>query len=161
MPTGAVPPRTMVPRTATDAARWVPLVRIRGRSMLPTLAPGQVLATRPARGRIARGDVVVFPAATGHLYVKRIVGMPGDVVTLAAGCLSVNGRPWGIGPRATSAHAARWKLGDGQCFVVGDNLQESNDSRVWVQPFVALACIRGVGIWRWPWRWLAADSGPS
>jgi signal peptidase I len=120
--------------------------------MLPTLAPGQVLATRPTRGRIGKGDVVVFAAATGHLYVKRIAGMPGDVVTLGAGRLYVNGRPWDWGPGTAGAHVERWLVPDGQCFVVGDNLQESDDSRVWREPFVALARIRGVGFWLWPWR---------
>lgn len=146
------PTSTMGRRTAIDQTRWIPLVRIRGRSMLPTLAPGQMLATRPARGRIRRGDVVVFAATTGRLYVKRIVGMPGDVVTLEAGRLHVNGHPWGSGPCTSGVHVRRWQVTDGQCFVVGDNLKESDDSRVWVEPFVALARIHGIGVWRWPWR---------
>ena len=50
--------------------------------MLPTLAHGQILVTRPACGYFAKGDVVVFTTATGHLYVKRIAGMPGDLVAL-------------------------------------------------------------------------------
>ena len=128
--------------------------------MLPTLAPGQFLATRPVRGHIESGDIVVFAAANGRLYVKRVAGMPGDVVTLEAGRLSVNEQPLGISSSTTSAHTARWQVTDGHCFVVGDNLQESDDSRVWVYPFVALARIRGVGLWTWPWRWLAAKSYP-
>lgn len=119
--------------------------------MLPTLAPGQVLATRPARGRIGKGDVVVFASATDRLYVKRIAGMPGDVVTLGAGRLYVNGRAWDGGPHTIGAHVAHWLVPDGQCFLVGDNLQESDDSRVWCEPFVSLARICGVGFWRWAW----------
>jgi signal peptidase I len=159
MPTAKMPMRTMGQRTTTNvAARWIPVVRIRGRSMLPTLAHGQVLVTRPARGRIAKGDVVVFTAATGRHYVKRIAGMPGDVVTLEAGRLYVNGRAWDGGPRTAGAHVERWRVPDGHCFVVGDNVQESDDSRVWRDPFVSLARIGGVGFRRGPWRRLAADS---
>ena len=129
--------------------------------MLPTLTHGQVLFTRPARRPIAVGDVVVFTAAIGGLYVKRIAGMPGDIVTLEAGRVYVNGRAWDGGPRTPGARVERWRVPDGQCFVVGDNLQESDDSRVWREPFVALARIGGVGLMRWPWRRLAADSNRS
>ena len=147
--------------TATDRVRWIPAVRICGRSMLPTLAPGQVLVTRPAFGRIRQRDVVVFAAATDRLYVKRIAGVPGDVVTLSAGRLYVNGLPWGSGPCTSGAHVERWQVTDDHCFVVGDNRQESDDSRVWSEPFVSLDRIRGVGLWRWPWRLLATDTGQS
>ena len=117
--------------------------------MLPTLAHGQVLFTRPARGHIAVGDVVVFTAATGRLYVKRVAAMPGDVVTLEAGRVYVNGRAWDGASRIPGARVERWRVPDGRCFVVGDNLQESDDSRVWREPFVALARICGVGFRRW------------
>ena len=128
--------------------------------MLPTLTHGQVLFTRPARRPIAVGDVVVFTAAIGGLYVKRIAGMPGDIVTLEAGRLYVNGRAWDGGPRTTGAHVERWRVPDGHCFMVGDNLKESDDSRVWREPFVALARIGGVGLRRWPWRPCAVDANP-
>jgi signal peptidase I len=143
-------------RTSTDAVRWIPFVRICGRSMLPTLAHGQVLLTRPVRGRVAAGDVVVLSAATGRLYVKRIAALPGDVVTLGAGRLYVNGRSWDGGPHAAAAYVARWHVPPGHCFVVGDNPHESDDSRVWREPFVALARIAGVAVRLWPWRCLAA-----
>ena len=138
--------RTMGVGTTADMARWTPCVRIGGRSMLPTLAHGQILVTRPACGYFAKGDVVVFTTATGHLYVKRIAGMPGDLVALEAGRLSVNGRAWDDGVPTAGAHVERWMVPEGHCFVVGDNLQESDDSRVWREPFVALARVCGVGL---------------
>lgn len=80
-------------------------------SMLPTLAPGQVLlANRSAYGlRLpflgsrtpqlpARGDVVVFDKQLGqgkpHELVKRVVGLPGDTVIVRAGQLWING--WAV-----------------------------------------------------------------
>lgn len=145
--------RIMGTRTPVEVARWIPVLRVKGRSMLPTLTDGQVLVMRPARGRIAQRDIVVFAAADRRLYVKRIAGMPGDVVTLEAGRLYVNGRAWDGSPRVVGVHVEQWRVPEGHCFVVGDNPRESDDSRVWREPFVALARIGGValGPWRWPW----------
>ena len=84
--------------------------RVRSVSMEPTLLPGDVLLlAKSAYGiRIPfthlrlfaakgprRGDVVVFddPGAPGSVYVKRVVGVPGDVVELREQVLHVNGVP--------------------------------------------------------------------
>jgi signal peptidase I len=116
--------------------------------MLPALAHGQLLLTRPTRGRIRAGDIVVFTTPGGRLYVKRIAGMPGDIVSLEAGRLRVNGVAWSGGPGVAVARVERWLVPDGHFFVVGDNPRESVDSRVWHEPFVSLARITGVGIRR-------------
>ena len=59
-----------------DLPRWTPfpLLRVRGRSMLPTLRPGDCLVVRPG-GRIKPGQLVVatFPAGPDLLVVKRAV----------------------------------------------------------------------------------------
>jgi signal peptidase I len=84
-------------------------VRIPSGSMAPTLLPGdRVLVSRLAYGpRVPftafrpwgqpprRGDVVVFedPRVPGHDLVKRVVGVPGDVVELREEVLLVNGVP--------------------------------------------------------------------
>lgn len=65
----------------------------------PVLPGGRLPGLRPIR----RGDVIVFhhPAEAGPvdartLYVKRVVGLPGDTVALAGKELFVNGRPWPV-----------------------------------------------------------------
>jgi signal peptidase I len=132
-------------------ARWIPVVRIRGRSMQPTLRAGHVLLTRPAGRHVAVGDVVVLaPAEPGPLYVKRVAAGPGDVVELEAGRLYVNGRSWNGRTRVAGARVRTWRVPEGHYFVVGDNLRESDDSRVWPQPFVHASRIRGVAVKRWP-----------
>lgn len=145
--------------TATEVARWTPLVRIRGRSMQPTLAPGQLLPTRPALGRLAAGDIVVITAAPGTRYVKRVAAGPGDLVELEAGRLYVNGHGWDGRPRAAGGRVQAWRVPAGHWFVVGDDLQASDDSRVWPQPFVPTARISGVALGRWP-RPLSATAHP-
>src|SRR5690606_18112528 len=96
--------------------------RVEGTSMVPALQPGQLLlvgrhaylhfdvngvldalplverdGTRVVYpfGRPSRGDIIILDAhdATGKPYVKRIVGLPGDRLTLHDGTLFVNGDP--------------------------------------------------------------------
>lgn len=55
----------------------------------PPLPAGRVFARSPARG-----EVVVFKhPATGELYIKRVIGLPGDRVELRGGQVVLNGRP--------------------------------------------------------------------
>jgi len=128
-------------------------VRIRGRSMQPSLRTGDLLLMRPAARRITVGDVVVL-AGPDHRrrYVKRVAAGPGDVVELEDGRLYVNDRSWNGAPRVAGARVRTWCVPDGHYFVVGDNLVESDDSRVWAQPFVPASRISGVAVRRWPWR---------
>jgi signal peptidase I len=79
-------------------------VEVAGRSMTPTLMPGDwLLATRA--GRISRGSVVVLAHPSRGLdLVKRVAGIPGD---------EVDGR----------------RLGPEEYLVVGDNLSASTDGR--------------------------------
>jgi len=60
----------------------------------PPLFAGRILERAPRRG-----DVVVFklPRDTRQLYIKRVIGLPGDRIEMRGGVLSVNGRP---APRA-------------------------------------------------------------
>lgn len=111
--------------------------------MLPTLRPGRVLLTRPVSGRLRVGDIVVIAAPDGGRLVKRLVAGPGDLVRMGAGRLSVNG------PRPAGAHVETWRVPAEHWFVVGDNLAESDDSRVWRQPYVSSRAIIGVAVGRW------------
>lgn len=130
----------------SDMARWTPFVRVRGWSMHPTLEHGQLLLTRPRRRRLEVGDIVVLTTGRGVRYVKRIAGGPGDVVELEAGRLFVNQHSYDGHPRAVGARVETWHVPHGHYFVVGDNLQQSDDSRVWHEPFVAATCISGVAL---------------
>jgi signal peptidase I len=61
--------------------------------------------TLPATGRLfgalpKRGDVVVFrwPGDPGQVWVKRVIGLPGDRIALERGRVFINGKPVGIAP---------------------------------------------------------------
>lgn len=73
---------------------------VSGESMLPTLENNQTLVLDRLDKSPERGDVINFyskennPTATkGHdVYVKRVIGVPGDTIELKAGYLYVNGK---------------------------------------------------------------------
>ena len=82
-----------------------------------------------------RGEVVVFhfPRDQSRDFVKRVIGVPGDVVEINEGAVSVNGRALHE-PYITSRDRASMDpvmLRHGEYFVLGDNRAGSNDSRNW------------------------------
>jgi signal peptidase I len=111
--------------------------RIEGPSMLPSLNPGQYLIINKVVYRLhppARGDIVVFhhPRNPDRDLIKRVVGVPGDVVEVRKGTVYVNGtqldEPYVLDPGTYSGH---YELGADEYFVLGDNRPNSDDSRNW------------------------------
>ena len=108
--------------------RWVLIpIRAEGISMLPTYQSGSLnLVNRLAylNEQPSRGDIVAIKLAGPHvLYVKRIIALPGERISLAAGQVYVNGaplaepyvqnrNPWDV-PEVT--------LTSREYFVIGDN----------------------------------------
>lgn len=120
------------------------LVRVAGESMAPTYHSSDLLLTRRVgRAGVRRGDVVVF--RHGQLpMIKRVVGLPGDVVELEAGRLFVNGVPVDGRPRVAGAFTQNWRVPSASYFMAGDNPAVSDDSRVWDDPYVPVANVAAV-----------------
>jgi len=82
-----------------------------------------------------RGDVIVFhyPLDTSKDFIKRIIGIPGDTIVTTSDSVSVDGQilhePYVSLPFNFASNT--WKLGSGQFFVMGDNRNNSLDSRTW------------------------------
>jgi signal peptidase I len=91
-------------------------------SMVPALLAGDYVMARAARSAPHRGDIVVFehPTQPGFELVKRVVGLPGESLTISNGQVHVGGRvlpePWADGPTRPDGH---WDLGP-HIFVLGD-----------------------------------------
>jgi signal peptidase I len=106
-------------------------------SMAPALQVGDHIIVTPYRfGEPERGDVVVFrsPANDRELIVKRIVGLPGDLIDSRLGRVRIASHtlsePYLARPAATGAIEAQIIPAD-SFFVMGDNRDSSYDSRHW------------------------------
>lgn len=107
-----------------------------GPSMQPTLQSGERLLIDKISYYFREpsyGDVIVFryPADPSQYYIKRVVGLPGDVISIARGMLFVNGQPiveeYINGP--TFGTFGPYTVPEGHYFVLGDNRNNSEDSR--------------------------------
>ncbi len=110
---------------------------VAGPSMLPTLKPEDRLLTTRGYADLRHGDIVVFEPAElydeGDDVVKRVIGLPGDVVLVAGDRVWVNGqaeptdRPLRISYTAPTGVEVR--VPPGELFLLGDNRPASFDSR--------------------------------
>lgn len=111
-----------------------------GGSMEPTLSNGQeILIDRFSYFFVSpgRGDVVVFLPngnENSHYYVKRVVGVPGDTISIQDGYVMINGSLYeedGMYDKMEDGGIAETEiiLGEDEYFVLGDNRNNSEDSR--------------------------------
>lgn len=122
-------------------------VVVEGSSMLPQLHDGERLLVnklvyyniRGVRwGHLERGDIVVFwyPKEPDKSYVKRIIGMPGETVEVRDGRVLINGTELeeayldDTHNQSLSPLSAK-KVEPHHYFVMGDNRDNSSDSRYW------------------------------
>ncbi len=180
-------------------------------SMIPTLLVGDYIIVNkfaygvrwPIGGDLLlpfgepeRGDVIVFryPDNPSIDYIKRIIGLPGDLIEIREGRLWVNGqvqdrvadgefryhdyqqdrevikrryreiarggveysvirnlRASGVGSER------RWRVPEQRYFMMGDNRDNSRDSRLWNNPFVSPEQIKGKAV-RVHWSWVVGGT---
>jgi len=115
-----------------------------------------------------RGEVVVFKndAGKGSYFIKRIVGMPGERLTVDGGVVAVGlgdddlqvlDESYIINPRLTGNTDIT--LGDGEYFVMGDNRGFSLDSRSW-GPLSEDDIVGLVRLRLWPFNKVMAIEAP-
>lgn len=93
-----------------------------------------------------RGDIMLFTSdELGETLVKRVIGLPGDTVSFDGGCVYVNGEL--LEEDYLSVQGATYPQNQGDSFTVpedrvfllGDNRNNSLDSRYWQDPFIPIS----------------------
>ncbi len=112
-------------------------IRVAGHSMEPTLIENDLLLVSrrfPDRGRPARGDIVLFrDPLMGVDDIKRVCGLPGELVEQVDGALIIDGstlnEPYTIARASGESNRGSWSLSEDEYIVLGDNRDDSRDSR--------------------------------
>lgn len=143
-------------------------VLVDGHSMDNTLSHGQRLIeyklgyyySKPKRGDIivlqyqkGNTNFLPLPDSTEIDYIKRVIGIPGDEIDIKDGKVYVNGNlsnePYALGRTETLGMKFPVKVPDNNVFVMGDNRENSSDSRR--IGFIEYSRIRGKAVFRmWP-----------
>lgn len=134
--------------------------RIPTASMENTIMTGeQIFGNRLAYtfGLPERYDIIIFkfPDDESSLYIKRVIGMPGETVEIIDGKVYIDGSDTPLDdsfcPETPLGSFGPYYVPEGHYFVMGDNRNHSNDSRYWINKYVSTDKILGKAFFRyWP-----------
>lgn len=117
-------------------------VKVEGTSMMPSLVDQERIfinkfVYKYGIGDVQRGDMVVFwfPVDPTKSYIKRVIGLPGDVIEVDNGTVFVNGKAlqedYVPDEYRDRMSMSPYTVGPDEYFVLGDHRSSSNDSRSW------------------------------
>ncbi|MCR4907695.1 MAG: signal peptidase I [Lachnospiraceae bacterium] len=127
-------------------------------SMEPTImAHNRIIGSRLSYLSVgpSRGDIVIFryPDNEKILYIKRVIGMPGDTVEISGGNVFINGEALDEPYLTveTEGNFGPYQVPEDHYFMMGDNRNNSADSRYWDNTYLSRDKIVGKALFRyWP-----------
>ncbi len=134
------------------------LTNVVGKSMFPTLEDGDHIIIEKISKRFGdmdRYDIIVFPHEKDILYIKRIIGLPGEKVEIKDGKVFIDDKEidekYEFEIIEEYGDSLPMTVPDGEYFVLGDNRNNSHDSRYQTVGTVKKENITGRAIFRlWP-----------
>lgn len=117
---------------------------VSGASMDDTFENGQYLIVDQISYRFEspeRGDIVIFryPRDPSKFFIKRVIGLPGDTINIEGNVITITNEEHPNGAVLDEPYVDAMDpntfmtetLGEGEYFVMGDNRNQSSDSRMW------------------------------
>jgi signal peptidase I len=114
------------------------VLRIQQESMRPTLEQNDVVLVERNSTQFQGGNLIAFRPTSDvpelvQPFAKRIIAIAGDSVAIRDGDVLVNGtaltEPYALGPTSANGDQDSWQVPAGSVFVLGDNRNNSTDSR--------------------------------
>lgn len=127
-------------------------------SMEPTIMTGdRIFGNRLAykKNGPQRGDIIIFkyPDDESQLFIKRVIGMPGETLEVKDGRVYINSDAMPLNEPYVKVDAVGdygpVTIPEGCYFMMGDNRNQSADSRFWVHPFLKREKILGKAVFRY------------
>ena len=124
-------------------------------SMVNTIMPGdRIFGNRLAYvlGDPQRFDIVIFryPDDESQLFIKRIIGLPGETVEIIDGKVYIDGSETPLDdsftPETPTGNYGPYTVPENCYFMLGDNRNNSKDSRFWQNTFVERDAILGKAV---------------
>lgn len=116
-------------------------------SMIPTInEDDKILVTRVYNtNNIERGDIIVFYSEElQETLIKRTIGLPGDHIEIKNGIITINGEVLEENyVKNNDEFDGVFDVPEGKFFFLGDNRANSNDARLWINPYIDKSEIKG------------------